>query len=306
MVTTTPLKETQWLDAWVRWEKNPSTDALDDDVDDEELPPPTERFIFTYPNPAKTTTSTSDDNNNNKDTNGQTNIDKDVIELQLDGFPSDSEQTWNSTGLTLWKSSHHLCQHLVSTEAANTLQNSKRYPNLRILEVGSGLGRCGLLAHRLSHEGVTTILTDGDTDALKMLRQNVENNTIKAYGDNDDHDRGNNISCRQLLWGEEHAENFLTQQPSEGASKLSAKFDIILGSDLIYVQSVIRPLFETVRVLLSDEAESKFLMAHCARREGNEVDLPMVFDGAEAEGFGWDVLIEEDDISVFCFKRKQC
>ena len=68
------------------------------------------------------------------------------------------------------------------------------------------------------------------------------------------------------------------------------------------MQSVIRPLFKTVRVLLSDEAERKFRMVHCARREGNKVDLSMVFDGAEAEGFGWDVLIEEDDISVFCYK----
>ena len=38
--------------------------------------------------------------------------------------------------------------------------------NLRILEVGSGLVRCGLLAHRLSHENATTILTDGDTTVL--------------------------------------------------------------------------------------------------------------------------------------------
>jgi len=94
--------------------------------------------------------------------------------------------------------------------------------------------------------------------------------------------------------------DFLMQQPQ------GTKFDIILGSDLIYVQSVIGPLFETVRVLLSTTTESKFLMAHWSRREGNEVELSMVLDLADEEGFEYEALIEDDDISVLCFKRKRC
>ena len=102
-----------------------------------------------------------------------------------------------------------------------------------------------------------------------------------------------------LLWGEEYAKSFLSQQPNE------SKYDIILGSNLIYVQSVIKPLFETVEVMLREASNSKFLMAHCARREGNEVDLHMVLDVAEEKGFGYDVVVEDDDISVFSFKRRQ-
>ncbi|KAL7532963.1 hypothetical protein ACHAXR_004957 [Thalassiosira sp. AJA248-18] len=271
--TAGKIKETPWVDAWVRWERN-SMEVYDSDdgasADDEELPPPTENYTFNYPNPA------ASEQNNARD-----------IKLVLSGYNDDSEQTWNSTGLTLWRSSHHLCQHLVSEEA--TMLQDTSIEHLRILEVGSGLGRCGLLAHHLSHANATTILTDGDTDTLKQLRQNVKNNTT---------DESNNISCRQLLWGEEHAKTFLSQQP-EGR-----KFDMILGSDLIYVPSVIKPLFETVRVLLST-AEGKFLMAHCSRREGNEVDLQMVLDVADEEGFGHDALIQDDDISVFCFRHKQ-
>lgn len=240
-------------------------DCVGDD-DDEELPPPTESYVFTYPNPA-------------------TECD---IKLELKGYHDDSEQTWNSTGLTLWRSSHHLCQYLVSE--SEMLQDTSTN-DLRILEVGSGLGRCGLLAHHLSHENATTILSDGDTDTLKQLRQNVKSNTKDDEG---------NISCKQLLWGEKHAKDYLSQQPEE-----ESKFDIILGSDLIYVQQVIRPLFETVRVLLSDKDGSKFLMAHCARREGNEVELQMVFDVADEEGFSSEVLIQDDDISVFSFRSKQ-
>lgn len=77
-------------------------------------------------------------------------------------------------------------------------------------------------------------------------------------------------------------------------------------TDLLYVNSVIRPLFETVCILLDDTEDSKFLMAHCSRREGNEVELSSVLDIAGEEGFGNEILLEEDDdilIMSICFKR---
>ena len=192
----------------------------------------------------------------------------------------------------MWESSHHLCEYLV--DQADTLLPQDPSANLRILEVGSGLGRCGLLAHHLSPENATTVLTDGDTDTLKQLRENVQYNAKVE-------DEGNNLS-KQLLWGEKYAQSFLlNEQPEENDER---KFDFILGSDLIYVQSVIRPLFETVRILLNDKKDSKFLMAHCARREGNEVDLHMVLDVADKEGFTYEEVIKDGDISVFVFQRK--
>ncbi|KAL9178351.1 hypothetical protein ACHAXT_001779 [Thalassiosira profunda] len=269
----TAAAETPWVDAWVRWERH-SMEVYDDGERDEaddgedELPPPTESYDFAYTVPPVGNEQEARE-----------------IRLHLKGYHDDSEQTWNSTGLTLWRSSHHLCHYLVSEEVT-TLRDASN-PELRILEVGSGLGRCGLLAHLLSHETATTILTDGDTDALKQLRENVKHNSDK------DDDR---ISCCQLLWGEDSAKAFLARHNGR-------KFDRIIGSDLIYVNAVTRPLFETARVLLKEEEDSKFLMAHCARREGNEVKLSTVLDVATEEGFGHEVLVEEDDISVFCFRR---
>ena len=128
--------EIPWVDAWVRWERNSKTEVDDDDVDDdEELPPSTERYTFTYP----------------------TNGNDDDINLDIKGFADDSEQIWNSTGLALWRSSRHLCQYLVSEEC-KILIDAKS-----VLELGSGLGRCGLLAHHLTNDNATTVLTDGDT-----------------------------------------------------------------------------------------------------------------------------------------------
>ena len=102
-----------------------------------------------------------------------------------------------------------------------------------------------------------------------------------------------------MLWGEQHAKKYLSQQSGE-----KKHFDLILGSDLIYVQSVIQPLFETVKTLLCTHENAKFLMAHCSRREGNEVELSMVLDSAREEGFEYDIIVEDDDISLFSFRRK--
>ena len=180
-----------------------------------------------------------------------------------------------------------MCQYLLS-EGYKTLQKDN---HMKVLELGSGLGRCGLLAHLLlSHENTRTILTDGDTDVLKLLRSNIENNT---------QEKDDSISCQQLLWGKEHAATFLIQQPEE------RKFDIILGSDLIYVNSVIKSLFDTVRILLRDAKDCKFIMAHCSRRKGNEVDLSTVFDVADELGFDKEILLEDaEDISIFAFTFK--
>lgn len=65
----------------------------------------------------------------------------------------------------------------MNEEAELLLLQDENNTNLRVLEVGLGLGQCGLLAHSLSHDNATTVLTDGDTNTLKQLRHNVSINT---------------------------------------------------------------------------------------------------------------------------------
>jgi len=229
--------------------------------EDQPLPPPTERHQFTYPNEGG-----------------------DDICIALKGFESDSEQTWNSTGLTLWRSSQYLCDYLVD--------NAQNLRDKRILELGSGLGRSGILASKLlgdsSKDDSSIYLTDGDSDTLLQLRANIElNGPLPA------------IRCHQLLWGSETAQTFLKRHASDGS------FDIIFGSDLIYVEKVISPLFDTVQALLSTGPNARFVMAHCCRRQGNEVDLEMVLAAANRAGFEHSVAKEEDDIFVFVFQRRK-
>lgn len=132
-------------------------------------------------------------------------------------------------------------------------------------------------------------LTDGDSDTLRQLRQNVKVNQLERCKEN--------LKCYQLLWGKSTAQSFV-ERHLKGAEKV----DLILGSDLVYVPSVITPLFETVSELLDGSGE--FIMSHCSRREGSSVTLEMVLERAAELGLKHTIMEEDDDISVISFRWK--
>ncbi|CAJ1954877.1 unnamed protein product [Cylindrotheca closterium] len=306
-------KETKWYDAWIRWEKGSKENYDDDDEDEEEdeEPPliPTDTYHSSYQVPSQNDDATP------------------IINLELMGFPSESEAIWTSTGLTLWQSSEFLCDYLVEhygeigrLRHGDDDDNDTDKP-CRILEVGSGLGRSGILMHLLANASSyqeqeqqeqknddsrvfrqQVVLTDGDTDVLAQLRSNVQHN-LELNAKLVQNNNASDLSCHQLIWGKDHAKAFVNRpcfhhsmnhHNNTNDPNASYHFDVIIGSDLIYVTQVIQPLFETVQTLLHPK-HGIFLMAHCARREGNEVDLDVVFDQARKVGLQYTQLHPEDD-----------
>lgn len=145
----------------------------------------------------------------------------------------------------------------------------------------------GILAHLMTSEG-STFLTDGDTDALIHLRENVKINTVK--------ERGDDITCHQLLWGSDTSKKFLEKHAR------GQKFDILLASDIIYVKSIIAPLWETVQTLLTKE-NGIFVMAFAKRRV--PVSIEFVLQSAEEAGFTHELVSEHDEgIWVYLFRWK--
>jgi predicted nicotinamide N-methyase len=162
------------------------------------------------------------------------------------------------------------------------------------------MGLCGVLA---SHLGAASVLlTDGDTDALAQLRRNVQAN-CSAYcdEDKDDNDRNNNnkghnnsshdVTCRQLVWGR-NLDNFVSEH---------GVFDVILGSDIIYVEDIIEPLFETIERIMNPQADADatFILAYARRN----VPIDLVLDHAKQRGFECTRPDESSAEGVFCFKR---
>jgi len=279
--------ETKWVDAWIRWPEDENkgisgqeTDGGDNDSDDEPFDPfaqdPKQIFSFSFALPDSIVT----DKNS-------------TIDIELHGYSDDSDQAWSSTGLTLWRAAEHLCNYLVA--------HYELLQDKRILELGVGLGLVGILAHQLcslsnsnssnSSYSSNVVVTDGDTDALAKLRHNVQRHKLNR-----------NISCRQLLWGTQTTEQFLDQYNVEMKRPQSSppQFDVLLASDIVYVDTILPPLFETIQTLLN-KPNGIFVFAYCSRRQV-PVTIGMVLKHATNAGFSYQLEEEVDGIFVYSFR----
>jgi len=294
-------KETPWTDDRIRWEEEEEAADEQEGEDHHEQaalldpfknPDPTETFSRQYALPAS----------------GET------VTITLRGYQAEADEIWKSTGLTLWRASDHLCAFL--------LNHAEMLRNKRILELGAGLGLVGILVHHIisnddqkysSDDGAAAAqicVTDGDTDALVHLRDNVRRNcppttaTARTRNDNGDDDNDDNdksattrISCHQLIWGQSTATAFLENQPRQ------QPFDIILASDIIYAACIVEPLWETVRTLLTRRRGAVFVMAFAKRRV--PVTIEHVLQSAEQAGFAHELALEDPTgVWIYIFRWK--
>ncbi|KAL7434788.1 hypothetical protein ACHAXM_004264 [Skeletonema potamos] len=250
------------------------------------------------------------------------------ISLQIKGYKTNAEQIWQSTGLTLWRASHYLCEYQIIQHSSHS---NKLFTGTktRILELGAGLGLNGILAWRLmlllgnnnieTFGGQEVCITDGDIDALVHLRENVERNRPRSNSNssNDNHNNSNNneeatsnnnckVTCHQLIWGKESSQKFLSQIAK------NRKYNVILASDIIYSAVIVEPLWETVQTLLLEKENDDdneegggggvFVMAFARRKV--PVSIDMVLEKAVELGFRYDLVKEdlEDGIWVYEFR----
>lgn len=177
-----------------------------------------------------------------------------TISIDLRGHKPENGQTLSSTGLTLWRGSELLCQYLL--QHAQELFHVNHAGSTTVLELGAGLGVCGILAHRLGAARV--VLTDGDSETLQWLRANVQRNNLSPSDQTSSSSSSSTtITCVQLQWGL-HLERF---QQRIGIPT----FDLIMASDIIYVEEILHPLWQTVQALLAPHPDGKFCLSFVRR-----------------------------------------
>ncbi|MBF0523930.1 MAG: methyltransferase domain-containing protein [Deltaproteobacteria bacterium] len=96
-------------------------------------------------------------------------------------------------------------------------------PAKPVLELGAGMGVTGLFASAFGHE---VILTDLEDEALDFARINIAENKLT------------NVTVRRLDWME---------------PDMDRKFDLIIGSEILYEKSVFPPLVALIDRLLTDD-----------------------------------------------------
>lgn len=241
-----------------------------------------------------------------------------TIRLKLQGYKYEADEIWTSTGLTLWRAADFLCDYIVNHHTDLFVHSG--HNELRILELGAGLGLVGILVHNILVQiGLTTrevtssecdphrtdlttttanstpcsfvCVTDGDTNTLEQLRHNIECNCDLSTSTALVH----KIICRQLLWGRNTAGSFLQHNDP------TRSFDVILSSDIIYAACIVEPLWQTIQTVLSDSGV--FIMAFAKRRV--PVTIEEVLIEADKAGFRHQLVAEDPSgIWIYTFHWK--
>ncbi len=322
------IEEVVWRDDSIRWEgglrvgggdkKKTDDDGSESDGSQEYLidpfadPDPFEVFSFDFHLPPATASNDGDGSKRMQDTVSETNSKK-TISIQIRGYKTDAEEIWQSTGLTLWRASDYLCEYQV--EQYKQLFSS----NKRVLELGAGLGLNGILAWKLMmqqeanhdisesvdgsrkrNQAGEVVITDGDSDALVHLRDNVERNRpTSSSSSNHREEKMVLAKVHQLIWGKESSEKFLKTISD------NTKYDVLLASDIIYSPVIVEPLWETVQTLL--DTSGVFVMAFARRKVPVSIDL--VLSASVEKGFGYQLVkedLDDEGIWVYEFRFDRC
>ena len=107
------------------------------------------------------------------DENPQSNFSFDVNgkRIELEGFKLASDEGAQSTGVTLWEAAPRLANYIISSSSDNNMVTGKE-----VLELGAGLGLCGMVTHHLGAKSVD--FTDADTITLERLRHKLKKNCV--------------------------------------------------------------------------------------------------------------------------------
>ena len=204
------------------------------------------------------------------------------------------EDEGNSTGLGLWLGSEVLCQYM--------LEHQELIKGKRILELGAGLGLCGIVAYQLGAAKV--IMTDGDKAVLDNLRFNVEQNRLQMNEEQQQQENTNDSStdenspqssriiCPQLIWNKD-LDVF--------AKDFGGPFPVLISSDCVYLTQSLEPLWKTVRHLLHPDGYYLYV-----NRSTSQAPVPMVLEMAQRHGFEYTMTDPQNPIdSVYTFRRTE-
>jgi predicted nicotinamide N-methyase len=201
--------------------------------------------------------------------------------LQLvESIPGMTQNEGDGTNAMVWPSGIVLAQaltcnagleymrHVFDRKKSTTNAESTCSSCLHCLELGSGLGVCGLaLAHALTLQNLESrvVLTDLGDAAMKLLEENVNRNQQALFA-------SVKVETEPLIWG-------------ETLPNANQKFDVILGSDLLYnTNESYDPLLQTISHHL--HPDGAMILAVRWRKPDLEKQF---FEKAAALGFEFDL-----------------
>lgn len=168
------------------------------------------------------------------------------------------------SGHYLWPAANALAQYLVDNYGRRDSVDFS-IKSHKVIELGAGCGLAGLIALQVFDIGCL-VFTDHDPGTVQRAKDNYER-TLKAVRAKYTHELSNNVHFETLHWGEDEADLGIIRQllrvarNADNEKEISDdRFDIIIGSDLVYCTDVVRPLLVSVDHLLCSKG-GMFLLA---------------------------------------------
>ena len=127
-------------------------------------------------------------------------------------------------GGKIWKSSFVLSSLLKGQKLSKFINLNDK----RILEIGSGAGICGIVCATLNIQKI--IITDRDAGCLELIHKNILLNEDKI--------NKNLIETKSFDWTNE-----------EEIKEMKGKYDVIIGSDLLYSEFMIKPFVKALNLM---------------------------------------------------------
>jgi hypothetical protein len=178
-----------------------------------------------------------------------------AVSVELNGYRATDNYATNLqlTGHTNWFGSLNVCNLMAETGDELFGACTSRQP-LRVLELGSGLGRAGIMSAKLlgrRGQAHSVLLTDGEERVVSMLDANcLANGLVTGCGCPSRTAPGacvSEIHCRRLRWGPgAELDDVLVGWPGG--------FDLVLGCDLVYGPNgpvALEAVMDTVGALLA-------------------------------------------------------
>ncbi|CAN0278706.1 unnamed protein product, partial [Ectocarpus sp. 4 AP-2014] len=211
--------------------------------------------------------------------------DDEQVCIALAGVNPELGQTLASTGLTVWRAAQEMSRFM--------WEHRRWFAGKRVVELGAGLGLCGLLASKLCTGG-TVVITDGGEEftdsAMDALRANLVKNSCNLLAQPPARNgsnaavgrggaaavaaaaagRGARVALEKLTWGDHEA--FLerngggSDRATDGVNDGDHQegrggFDFVIAADVIYEEEGVSPLLRTVvdilRLRAGERSDSK-------------------------------------------------
>ena len=259
----------------------------------------TTTFDYTFALPPVLNNSTSSNNDWSK------------AHVSLEGLEQEYGQVSERTGFTIWDAASVLANYMVRVPSTTDANDGglQHFQGKRVIELGTGLGLCGILATHLKPARV--VLTDGDDRVLKKTNKNCERNNVE-------------MSCqvKKLRWGKAAVEEFLAQDlielKEERKQKRNTKqetkelneneieemigFDTVFGSDIIYDANKLEILFATVSKLLANSRGNGIFIVAYRRRS---VSIDLILNTANTCGFDVAEVGDQGELYLFTPRNEE-